>query len=62
MSFPKEHRAKLHSTNPLERVNGEVKRLLACGYDPETLLAVRYGGEDQDSFKPRSIGELANGC
>ena len=26
MSFPKEHRAKLHSTNPLERVNGEVKR------------------------------------
>ena len=26
MTFPKEHRAKLHSTNPLERVNGEVKR------------------------------------
>ena len=26
MSFPKEHRAKLHSTNPLERVNGEIKR------------------------------------
>jgi putative transposase len=26
MAFPKEHRAKLHSTNPLERVNGEVKR------------------------------------
>jgi transposase-like protein len=26
MSFPKEHRAKLHSTNPLERLNGEVKR------------------------------------
>jgi putative transposase len=26
MSFPKEHRAKIHSTNPLERVNGEVKR------------------------------------
>jgi putative transposase len=24
MSFPKEHRAKLHSTNPLERLNGEV--------------------------------------
>ena len=26
MSFPKEHRDKLHSTNPLERVNGEIKR------------------------------------
>ena len=26
MSFPREHRAKLHSTNPLERVNGEIKR------------------------------------
>ena len=26
MSFPKEHRAKIHSTNPLARVNGEIKR------------------------------------
>ena len=26
MTFPKEHRTKLHSTNPLERVNCEVKR------------------------------------
>ena len=26
MSFPNEHRTKLHSTNPLERLNGEVKR------------------------------------
>jgi transposase-like protein len=26
MSFPKEHRPKLHPTNPLERVNGEIKR------------------------------------
>ncbi len=26
MTFPKEHRAKIHSTNPLERLNGEVKR------------------------------------
>jgi transposase-like protein len=26
MSFPKDHRPKIHSTNPLERVNGEVKR------------------------------------
>jgi transposase-like protein len=26
MTFPAAHRPKLHSTNPLERVNGEVKR------------------------------------
>ena len=26
MSFPKEYRAKLHSTNPIERLNGEIKR------------------------------------
>ena len=26
MTFPKEHRVKLHSTNPIERVNGEIKR------------------------------------
>ena len=26
MAFPKEHWTKLHSTNPLERLNGEIKR------------------------------------
>jgi putative transposase len=26
MSFPKEHRAQLHSTNSIERINGEIKR------------------------------------
>ena len=26
MTFPKEHRAKLHSTHPIERLNGEIKR------------------------------------
>jgi transposase-like protein len=26
MTFPSQHRAKLHSTNPLERLNGEIKR------------------------------------
>jgi putative transposase len=26
MAFPPQHRAKLHSTNPLERLNGEIKR------------------------------------
>ena len=26
MTFPLQHRVKLHSTNPLERLNGEIKR------------------------------------
>jgi transposase-like protein len=26
MDFPQSHRAKLHSTNPIERLNGEIKR------------------------------------
>ena len=26
MTFPKDHRTKLHSTNPIERLNGEIKR------------------------------------
>ncbi len=26
MGFPAQHRAKLHSINPLERLNGEIKR------------------------------------
>ena len=26
MAFPAAHRAKLHSVNPLERLNGEIKR------------------------------------
>lgn len=25
-TFPQQHRAKLHSTNPIERLNGEIKR------------------------------------
>ena len=26
MSFPKDHRTKLHSTNPIEQLNGEITR------------------------------------
>lgn len=26
MSFPAAHRTKIHSTNPIERLNGEIKR------------------------------------
>lgn len=26
MTFPRQHRTKLHSTNPIKRLNGEIKR------------------------------------
>ena len=26
MTFPKDHRVKIHSTNPIERLHGEIKR------------------------------------
>jgi transposase-like protein len=26
LTFPAQHRAKLHSTNPIERLNGEIQR------------------------------------
>jgi transposase-like protein len=26
MTFPPQHRTKLHPTNPIERLNGEIKR------------------------------------
>ena len=45
MSFPKEHRAKLHSTNPLERVNGEIKRRTeAVGIFPNEAAITRLVG------------------
>ena len=30
MTFPAQHRAKLHSTNPIARLNGEIKRRTAA--------------------------------
>ncbi|AVC45485.1 transposase, Mutator family protein (plasmid) [Rhizobium leguminosarum bv. viciae] len=40
MTFPKEHRAKLHSTNPIERLNGEIKRRTEAVGIPYKLLSL----------------------
>jgi putative transposase len=45
MDFPKDHRPKLHSTNPIERLNGEIKRrTVVVGIFPSEAAITRLVG------------------
>ncbi len=45
MTFPREHRTKLHSINPIERINGEIKRRTdVVGISPNDDAIVRLVG------------------
>ena len=67
MTFPASHRTKLHSTNPIERLNGEIKRRTdVVGIFPNEAAITRLVGaillEQNDEWAPpaRQIHDAGN--
>ncbi len=58
MTFPKDHRTKIHSTNPLERLNKEVKRRTIGGGKPSQRSSIAWcfqvchSRSDLENFTP----------
>lgn len=60
MTFPKEHWTQIASTNPLERVNKEIRRRTeVIGIFPDAAAAIRLVGalmlEQNDEWQYRAV-------
>jgi hypothetical protein len=55
MSFPTDHRTKIHSNKPIERLNGEIKRRTRLRRLPaEGQVLSQHAGPQGDPLHPRS--------
>jgi hypothetical protein len=61
MSFPAPHRAELHSTSPLERLNGEIKRRTDVVGPPLFALRSQTKAPSSGSSEPSCSNRTTNG-